>query len=303
MTSKSKIVGRYAPSPTGQLHLGNLRTALLAWLSARSQGGHFLLRMEDLDAPRVVNGSADQILRDLEWLGLDWDGPVMYQSARTEAYQQAINDLERQKLIYPCYCSRKEIQQSSSAPHGNTPVYMGTCRALSKGQQLIREQHKVPSYRVMVSESLKSEVGDFVVKRADNLFAYQLAVVVDDLSQGVTEVVRGADLISSTSRQQYLMCKLNDLERPIQYYHAPLMMDQNGVRMSKRDGAESLAQWRGAGGSAHQLIAFLISSLGVKIKGGEISAFDFLQAIPDDFFKVNLIVNINAMHCLNKKVL
>lgn len=287
MITKPQVIGRYAPSPTGALHLGNLRTALLAWLSARSQGGQFLLRMEDLDTPRVVKGSADQILKDLDWLGLDWDGPVMYQSSRTDAYQQAMNDLDQQQLVYPCYCSRKDIQLSSSAPHGDTPVYAGTCRTLSKSQQRIRRQQKTPSYRVKVSDVLQADVGDFVIKRADGLFAYQLAVVVDDLEQGVTDVIRGADLISSTSRQQYLSAKLNGHNNAIQYYHAPLMLAQNGVRMSKRDGSESIAQWQESGKNAHQLVAFLANSLGMKIKFERISVSDLLETIEVSSFKTD----------------
>ena len=136
VVNNHKMIGRYAPSPTGDLHLGNLRTAILAWLQVRSQGGTFLLRMEDLDTPRVVKGSDEQILEDLEWLGIDWDGEVVYQSQRTELYQQALADLSEQDLIYPCYCSRKDIQQAVSAPHQSAGVYPGYCQNLTKDEQL-----------------------------------------------------------------------------------------------------------------------------------------------------------------------
>ena len=275
----SSIVGRYAPSPTGDLHLGNVRTALLAWLSARSQGGQFLLRMEDLDTPRVVKGSADQILRDLEWLGLDWDGSVIAQSDRLEAYENAMRELSHKSLVYPCFCSRKDIQQASSAPHGETGVYAGTCRELSPAEQKRRALAKNPAYRVVVSGDLVNEVGDFVIKRADNLFAYQLAVVVDDLAQNVTEVVRGADLISSTARQVYLFDKLSGSNSKINYYHAPLMLDDKGERMSKRDGSESIRQWRESGRNAQELLALLMSSAGFELSVNEISTTELLNAI------------------------
>lgn len=285
MAHNSKVVGRYAPSPTGQLHLGNLRTALLAWLSTRCQEGKFLLRMEDIDTPRVVQGSADQILRDLQWLGLDWDEVIMVQSARTQAYQQALTNLQQQGLVYPCYCSRKEIQQSSSAPHGETPVYAGTCRSLTTDQQDELAKLKSPSYRVVVSEQLQAEVGDFVIKRADGLFAYQLAVVVDDLAQGVTEVVRGADLASSTSRQQYLLNKISKHEVSINYYHAPLMLDESGLRMSKRDGSKSIRQWQQSGRNAPQLLAYLANSLGMKIDANQIELADLLARTDLNFLR------------------
>ena len=282
MTSSSKpsrIIGRYAPSPTGELHLGNLRTALLAWLSVRKQGGEFRLRMEDLDTPRVVKGSADQILKDLEWLGLDWDGPVMYQSSRIEAYEQAMKELGDKGLIYPCFCSRKDIQQSASAPHGKTAVYAGTCRALSDAEREQRTLFKSPAFRVVVSGGLMVDVGDFVIKRADHLFAYQLAVVVDDLAQSVNEVVRGADLISSTARQTYLLKHLSVTGERINYRHAPLMMDNKGQRLSKRDGSASIRQWRNAGGTADELLALLIKSVGVEFDGDTISALELLDVI------------------------
>ena len=241
------VTGRYAPSPTGDLHLGNLRTALLAWLQARLCGGRFLLRIEDLDTPRVVAGSADKILADLAWLGLDWDGEVVFQSQRSALYQLAIDELSRQDLIYPCFCSRKDIQQAASAPHMPSGVYPRTCFGLSSEEINDRARTKNPALRIKVEADLEATCGDFIVKRADQLFAYQLAVVVDDLEQQVTHVVRGQDLFDSTERQQYLARLLQPLSlqqniMPINYHHVPLLCDASGQRLAKRDGSMSASQ-------------------------------------------------------------
>ena len=263
MAISKKVVGRYAPSPTGDLHLGNIRTALLAWLQVRSLGGKFLLRMEDLDTPRVVKGSAEQILSDLKWLGIDWDGDVVYQSRRTHLYQGALETLTEQGLIYPCYCSRKDIQQAASAPHSQGVIYPGTCRNLTNEQRAEKAKFKIPSLRVKVDGDLLNSCGDFVVKRADGLFAYQMAVVVDDLEQSVTHVLRGQDLLESTSRQQYLASKLSPQSHEIQYKHVPLMLDDAGMRLSKRDGSLSVAEYKSQGYSAQRLIGDLAFSLGL----------------------------------------
>ena len=293
------IVGRYAPSPTGDLHLGNLRTALIAWLHARLQGGTFLLRMEDLDVPRTVDGSADQILRDLEWLGLDWDGEVVYQSAREPYYQAALESLEQQGLVYQCFCSRKDIQQAVSAPHSSTGVYPGTCESLTSQQIEKKRQQKAPALRLRVQnsiiefkdgclgnrkESLAQTVGDFVIKRADGLFAYQLAVIVDDLEQGVTEVVRGADLIDSTLRQIYLAQKLSANQNRPNYWHVPLLMDNEGKRMAKRDGSQSVQNWCDEGGPAEKLIGELASSLRLCPDLSVISLTDLLNSLDFETF-------------------
>lgn len=272
------LAGRYAPSPTGRLHLGNLRTALLSWLQMRLLGGQFYVRMEDLDTPRVVSGSADQILRDLEWLGLDWDGDVIYQSQRTDRYKEAIAEFQNKNLLYPCYCSRKDIQQAVSAPHGVTPVYPGICRDLSSSEQLKRQQQKQPSLRVRVKGmnityqdycagaqcQIESECGDFVVKRADGLFSYQLAVVVDDIAQGITHIMRGDDLLDSTAKQIWLGRQLTNNDFDIQYSHVPLMLDANGKRMAKRDGSDSILEWQQRDSiTPEALVAHLASSLGL----------------------------------------
>lgn len=305
-SQQKSVVGRYAPSPTGDLHLGNLRTALIAWLHTRLQCGTFLLRMEDLDLPRTVKGSADQILRDLEWLGLDWDGEVVYQSKRQPYYQSALESLEQQGLVYECFCSRKDIQQAVSAPHSSDGVYPGTCENLSSEQIEKKRQHKQPALRLRVqnaeiefddgclgnkNESLAESVGDFVVKRADGLFAYQLAVIVDDLEQGINQVVRGADLIDSTVRQIYIAQKLSKSQDSPNYWHIPLMLDSEGKRMAKRDGSQSVQSWRDAGGSAEQLIGELASSLALIPDSSSISLADLLHSLDFETFTKRLQLN------------
>lgn len=270
--SKTNYIGRYAPSPTGDLHLGNLRTALIAWLHARLNNGQFLLRMEDLDTPRTVAGSADQILLDLEWLGIDWDGEVVYQSKRTELYQEALDALIKLGLSYPCFCSRKDVQLAASAPHGKVGVYPGTCADLSREQQIQKQQQKSPATRLRVNAQLASECGDFVIRRADQLFAYQLAVVVDDLEQSVTDIVRGEDLLDSTGRQQYLANTLEPTLVPMKYHHVPLLMNQFGKRMAKRDGSESAKQWRESNKTAEALVGKLAHSLDLVASNTPVSA-------------------------------
>ena len=248
--------GRYAPSPSGRMHLGNLMCCLLAWLSAKSKGGQVLLRIEDLDAVRCPRVYADAIQDDLAWLGLAADGPTptVYQSERSEIYQQYYDILLKKGLIYPCFCSRSQLH-AASAPHRSDGqvVYAGTCRGLSDAEVARRSLTRAPAFRVRVpdeeiaftdghlgryAENLARDCGDFYLRRADGVFAYQLAVVVDDALMGVTEVVRGSDLLSSTPRQLWLYRELG-LTAP-QFYHLPLLLAPDGRRLSKRDGDQSL---------------------------------------------------------------
>jgi glutamyl-tRNA synthetase len=301
MSLEQKYVGRYAPSPTGDQHLGNLRTAMIAWLDARLRGGTFLLRMEDIDAPRVIEGSADRIIEDLSLFGLDWDGPLVYQSQCLDYYQDAFEQLQSKGLIYSCFCSRKDIRAAASAPHRAALVYPGTCSELTKQQAQVKAQQKNPAMRLRVpdelmefddsclgrqSQRLKTQVGDFVVKRADGLFAYQLAVVVDDLRQGVTDVVRGADLIDSTARQIYLSSSLGCSQ--LQYCHAPLMLDAAGIRMAKRHGSLSAEQWRDSGKSTYELVGMLAHSLGLTPSTDAISMNDLRSSLDLETFERRL---------------
>src|SRR5688572_2805624 len=231
-------VGRFAPSPTGPLHFGSLVAGLASWLDARRAGGRWLLRMEDLDRPRVMPGAGDQILRQLEEIGLTWDGPVVHQSARLELYEDAIRKIRAR--TYPCSCTRKELEDSALAIDGSR-IYPGTCRngiAPGKAARALRvrtdDEAVVFIDRVQgrISQSVESEVGDFVLRRADGLHAYQLAVVVDDAAQGVTDVVRGADLLDSTARQIHLQ-RLLGVATP-RYLHVPVATNSVGEKLSKQ---------------------------------------------------------------------
>ena len=243
------VRGRFAPSPSGRMHLGNLWSALLAWLSARSQGGEMVLRLEDLDPDRCTRAWCDQVMRDLEWLGLTWDNQPVYQSERTAVYVEAFHALEERGLIYPCYCTRAE-RLAASAPHrsdGQT-IYDGRCSRLTQAEREALSQTRRPAWRVKVGqepitfcdflygeykEDLKTDCGDFILRRSDGVYAYQLAVVVDDGAMGVTQVVRGSDLLSSTPRQLWLQEKLR-LPHP-EYGHVPLLLSPDGRRLAKRD--------------------------------------------------------------------
>jgi len=245
------VVGRFAPSPTGPLHLGSLVAALGSYLIARSAGGRWLLRMEDLDLPRVVGGIAEDMLSTLELLGFEWDGEVVYQSRRTEQYREAAEALTRRGLAYACGCTRSEIAQIASAPHGDVTVYPGICRDGLPPQKVERAL-RVKVYDETISfedgvmghysQHLSASCGDFVIHRADGPYAYHLAVVVDDAAAGVNQVVRGADLLSSTPRQIYLQ---RVFAYPIpSYYHLPLVTGPGGSKLSKRDNAVSIAAGR-----------------------------------------------------------
>jgi glutamyl-tRNA synthetase len=248
------MTGRFAPSPTGDLHVGNLRTALLAWLFARSAGGRFLMRMEDLDTGRVREDIAERQLADLAALGIDWDGPVVRQSERLPLYEEALARL----ATYPCFCSRAEIREAASAPHGVVGRYPGTCRSLSPAEQAALEASgRPPALRVRAD----GEVDDFVVRRGDGAFAYNFAVVVDDADQGVDQVVRGADLADSTPRQVWLARALG-LREP-EYVHVPLVLGPDGARLAKRHGdvrfGEGSFRWIASslgmsGGTASELL-------------------------------------------------
>ena len=241
-----EYIGRFAPSPTGPLHFGSLVAALASWLDARAAGGRWLLRMEDLDKPREQPGAADAILRQLESLGLGWDGSVLYQSRRTARYRAALERLTHAGLTYPCGCTRREIADSALGIDG-AHVYPGTCRnGLPSGKSARATRLRTTPEPIeffdrvqgLCRQSVEREVGDFVVLRADGLFAYQLAVVVDDADQGVTDVVRGADLLDSTARQILLQRQLGGATP--RYAHVPVAVNAAGEKLSKQTGAAAI---------------------------------------------------------------
>lgn len=278
--------GRFAPTPSGPMHIGNAFTALLAWLQMRHASGTFVLRIEDIDGPRSRPEYTQLIVEDLTWMGLDWDegpatgglcGPYL-QSQRLELYEQAVRHLERSGRLYPCYCSRAELAAIASAPHGlasEGAVYPGLCKALSEEDRARKAQLKPPSLRVAVPERsfsfedgmagvqhvLPGALGDFVVKRADGQFSYQLAVVVDDAAMEITDVLRGADLLDSTPRQLVLYELLE--AAPPSFCHVPLLCGPEGGRLSKRDRSLSLATLRAAGIPPERLIGHLAYAAGL----------------------------------------
>lgn len=281
--------GRFAPSPTGDLHLGNLRTALLAWLFARSAGSRFLMRMEDLDRIQASVDHERSQLRDLAAIGLDWDGEVVRQSERFERYQAAIATLDAAGLTYPCYCTRREIREAASAPH-HVPIpagaYPGTCRELTSRERASREatgrppalRLRSPGAVVTVDDVLlgpvSAAVDDVVLRRNDGVPAYNLAVVVDDAAQNVAQVVRAADLASSAPRQRYL-ADLLDLA-PVTYAHVALVLAPDGRRLAKRDGAVTLADQAARGRSADAVRGLLAASAGLTEPGEEPAMDDLL---------------------------
>lgn len=250
------LTGRFAPSPSGRMHLGNVFSALLAWLSVRSRNGRMLLRIEDLDPDRCRPEYIEALKRDLDWLGLDWDEEQTPQSRRADAYRAEFEKLRALGLVYPCYCSRAELH-AASAPHaldGNV-IYAGTCRDLTKMERAAKTRK--PAWRVIVpdtvitakdglqgeyAENLARDCGDFIIRRSDGVYAYQLAVVTDDAAGGVTEVVRGRDLLSSVPRQMWLQRTLG-FPMPA-YYHVPLLLAPDGKRLSKREKSLDLGALR-----------------------------------------------------------
>ncbi|MFC9354226.1 tRNA glutamyl-Q(34) synthetase GluQRS [Arthrobacter sp. NPDC057013] len=262
--------GRFAPSPSGELHVGNLRTAILAWLFARSTGRRFLLRVEDLDRARA--GAEAAQLRDLAAVGVTWDGAVVRQTDREPLYTAAIGQLAAAGLTYECFCTRREIQEAPSAPHAPQGAYPGTCRGLSTAElefkrstrpAAIRLRSSVAEWTVedVLHGTFTGVVDDFVLRRNDGVTAYNLAVVVDDAEQGIDQVVRGDDLLPSTPRQAYLASLLN---MPVpEYAHVPLVVNAHGARLAKRDGAVTLRDLAAVGLPAEAVQRTILESLGL----------------------------------------
>jgi glutamyl-tRNA synthetase len=288
--SGTAVVGRLAPSPTGALHLGNARTFLLAWLSVRSRGGTLLLRSEDIDGPRVKANATEQALADLRWLGLDWDGEVVVQSTRLDHYRAAAERLLADGRVYPCVCTRSEIEEAASAPHESGPdgpVYPGTCRgrfaslaaarAATGREPALRfrvDVEAVPFGDGCAGAQAGAIRGDFVVQKRDGGPAYQLAVVVDDAAFGVSEVLRADDLLPSTPRQLLLYQALG-LRAPA-FVHVPLVVGGDGLRLAKRHGDTSLRSLRERGVRASALVGYLAFLCGLRPRGTACTPRDLL---------------------------
>ena len=279
----AELVGRFAPTPSGRMHLGNVFAAMVAWLSVRSRGGALVLRMEDLDTQRTSDEYAETLRQDLKWLGLDWDLETAPQSKRSDVYDHYFEMLREKGLLYPCFCTRSQLH-SLNAPHlsDGTYVYPGTCRNLTAEERAAFDRS--PSWRLEVpdrvwqftdlcqgayQQNLATDCGDFVVRRADNVYVYQLAVTVDDGKAGVTEVVRGMDLLSSAPRQMYLQ-ELLGFPHPT-YGHVPMLMSPDGRRLSKRDKDLDLGVLR-QNMRPEALLGILASSAGIIDRNVSISA-------------------------------
>lgn len=282
------LAGRYAPSPSGDLHIGNLRTALLAWLFARSSGRRLLLRYEDLDVSRTVKGSAQRQLRDLRSLGLSFDAAPLWQSDRTEVYHAAVAQLQADGLVYECFCTRREIHEAPRAPHAPPGSYPGTCRPLSEPQRAECRVQRPPALRLradvaeltvhdVILGPIRAGVDDFVLLRNDGTAAYNLAAVIDDHLTGVDQVVRADDLADSAPRQTYLRGLLYGAQAAarVEYAHVPLVVNRNGQRLAKRDGAVTLAQLEEQGVVAGEVRDQLLRSLGLPAGTLEAAAAHF----------------------------
>lgn len=298
---KPKVVGRFAPSPSGRMHLGNAFSALIAWLSARSAGGRMVLRIEDLDPRASSRERAETLIDDLAWLGLDWDEGPYYQSDRKDVYRDAIARLGEMGLTYPCFCTRAELH-AASAPHASdgTYLYAGTCRGLTPGEVRQRAATRPPAIRLRVPEEgdpagtiswndlgfgpqqevLARECGDFLIQRSDGVVAYQLAVVVDDCLMGVNQVVRGCDLLGSSARQTYLAGLLG-FEAPT-FGHVSLLVAPDGRRLSKRDRDLDLGALREAGIAPERIVGALAAAAGLVEAGTQARPAELIEAFSWD---------------------
>lgn len=264
--------GRFAPSPTGPLHLGNLRTALISWLRARLNRGEWLLRIDDLDTPRNRPGSIENIQSDLLWIGLDWDGPMILQSERRAIYEHVLATLKVHGKVYPCRCSRSVLAKFHTSQSQNF-IYPGTCRSLGLPWNLYKG--RLPSLRLIVPKEFSSKCGDVVLRRADGYIAYHFATAVDELFLGITEVVRGNDLAKARYSQLAIIDSLD--QKPLSYLHVPLFLNKDGTKLSKRENGIGLKSLQLNGMCSEDVIGFLASSLGLVPNGSKLSASELLS--------------------------
>jgi len=294
-SARSAPTGRFAPSPTGPLHVGNLRTALLAWLFARSRGAEFLLRIEDLDPERSKPEHEERQLADLRALGIDWDGQPVRQSARAALYAAALAQLEAAGRVYPCWCTRAEVRAAAEAPHENRPegAYPGTCRGLTDSERAERERAserpaalrldaraELISFIDRMHGKVEGVVDDFVLRRWDGTHAYNLAVVVDDAEQEIGEVVRGDDLLETTPRQ-LLLARLLGYAEP-RHVHVPLVVGPDGARLAKRHGGVTLADREAMGESSEETLSRMAQSLGLATVDERVTMDDLLARFDPD---------------------
>jgi glutamyl-tRNA synthetase len=298
---------RLAPSPTGALHLGNARTFLVNWLLGRQNGWRILLRVEDLDGPRVKQGADREAIEDLQWLGMDWDEGPIYQSSRARKYAAAIERLLASHRAYPCICSRKEVEAAASAPHAEdgAAIYPGTCRGrFASVDEAKASSAKLPAIRFAAPDegvefddgfagsqkiNVAKELGDFVIAKADGTAAYQLAVVVDDAEAGVTQIVRGDDLLDSTPRQILLYRALGLPQRIPRYFHLPLVVGTDGRRLAKRHGDTRIRQYRESGVLPGRVLALLARWCGVEA-GGSIGLSELIERFALDLVPRETII-------------
>ncbi len=271
---KSAYRGRFAPTPSGPLHLGNLRTALVSWLEARLQKGTWFLRIDDLDTPRIRSGAIESIQKDLRWMGLNWDGPVIFQSMRKDLYYSVLDALKTEGKLYPCRCSRKVLSELRSK--GNQQeIYPGTCR--DKQLSWDSYQERIPSWRLKVDQEFADSSGDVVLRRADGFIAYHLATVVDELTMGINEVIRGEDLLSSIPFQLAVIKAINS--EHIKFRFVGLMFDQEGRKLAKRDRSYGLELLKDEGRNPSDVIGYLAQTLDLVPKDSELSAQELLDEL------------------------
>lgn len=265
--------GRYAPTTSGPLHFGNIRTALISWLQARLNKGTWLLRVDDLDTARNKQGALESIEYDLTWLGLKWDGPTLLQSKRRGLYRLAISHLRNQNKIYPCVCSRKSLAIATS--NQKNKIYPGRCRNLNLSYGFHQEQ--LPSLRLKVNKVYENKCGDVIIRRSDGYIAYHLASVIDELTLGINEVVRGVDLLDALYPQLAIIDSLQ--QDQLIYQHAPILLDKKGNKLSKRNNINGLEVFRSNGMRPPKVIGLMASSLGLVPSGTELSALELLTEL------------------------
>ncbi len=283
--SRQGYRGRFAPSPTGSLHVGNLRTALVSWLRARVLGGEWILRIDDLDRSRSQSEAIESIKDDLLWLGLSWDGPAIFQSKRVRLYKAAISALRLQGKIYPCRCTRSVLQLTNTKQNPRR-IYPGTCRNLKLNWGV--KNGRLPSLRLRVDAQYSNTCGDIILRRSDGFIAYHLATVIDELSLGINEIIRGEDLIQASQSQLSVVTALH--QKPLNIRYAPVWWNADGTKLSKRNGGFGLDTLRKNGMTPSKVISLLASSLNLVPEGSDLSLLELLYEIVDNDCNLNKIL-------------